>query len=158
MTQFYSGLDIVQCKEQFPSLDINYCQFLPLGNTQYVLEVCIFPANELFLYTPWETPFSLRDRRRGATLQEGDDGTVAVISFLSTWTWVWGELYGEGNSTTAQPRELGDKVKAGVKRTAHIFCKFLNVLNPLANTCLALGQANAGLMISQLGINMWLLG
>lgn len=52
MTHFYSGLDIVPCKEQFPSLDINYCQFLLLGNTQYVLEVFIFPANELFLYTP----------------------------------------------------------------------------------------------------------
>lgn len=31
MTHFYNGLDIVQCKEQFPSLDINYCQFLLLG-------------------------------------------------------------------------------------------------------------------------------
>lgn len=31
MTHFYSGLHIVQCKEQFPSLDINYCQFLLLG-------------------------------------------------------------------------------------------------------------------------------
>lgn len=34
MTHFYSGLDIVQCKEQSPSLDINYCQSLLLGDTQ----------------------------------------------------------------------------------------------------------------------------
>lgn len=34
MTHFYSGLDIVQYKEQSPSLDINYCQSLLLGDTQ----------------------------------------------------------------------------------------------------------------------------
>lgn len=57
-----------------------------------------------------------------------------------------------------QPRELGGKVSAQVKGAAQTSCRVLNVLNPSANACLVVGQANTGLMISQLRINMWLLG
>lgn len=106
---------------------------------------------------------------RGAALQGADDGNDAWLrlwllpsllvscgkGFTKKLTCIvqTGEL-----PSTAQPWELGGKVNARVERAAHTSCKVLNAHNPFANTCLVVGHADAGLMISQWRRNMRLLG